>query len=112
MYSRRNPATVTVFQRARRVHACALSQRRRASLGSLSTNTRKSARAAREAPAATALAEGRPPDRDDAGWARARVRGAVRALQHAPAGLLPAHAFLARGRRGRAPGGLRRRSQR
>ena len=54
----------------------------------------------------------RAPRRADPTRQPGGLRGARRALPVAPAGLLPPHARLARGRRGRPAGGLRRRLQR
>ena len=48
----------------------------------------------------------------DPAWQSARLRGPGQPLQLAPARLLPPPARLPRGRRGRAPGGARRRLQR
>ena len=54
----------------------------------------------------------RAPDRAHPARPPRRLRGARAALPAAAARLLPPHARLAGGRRGRAPGGLRRRLQR
>ncbi len=62
--------------------------------------------------AAAAPAVRRAPDRAHPPRPARRLRGALLALPVAPAVLLPAHARLARGRRGRPAGGLRRRLQR
>ena len=62
--------------------------------------------------AAAAAAVGRTAGRAHPPRQPRRLRGARPALPVAAAGLLPPHARLARGRRGRAAGGLRRRLQR
>src|SRR5436309_2721946 len=56
--------------------------------------------------AAVAPAVRREARRADAPWTARGLRDAVRALRIAPARLLPSHARLARGRRGRAAGGV------
>ena len=61
---------------------------------------------------AAAAAVRRAPGRADATRQPGRLRGARGPLPVAPAGLLPPHARVARGRRGRPAGGLRRRLQR
>ena len=73
-----------------------------------STLTHAVASRAARPPIAPAQAAGRREARgDDPRRSRARLRGALRPLPLAPAGLLPPHAALDRGRRGRASGGLR-----
>ena len=79
--------------------------------GSFCTTTPGSA-AARRALAAAAPAERREARGAHPQRPQRRLRGARAALPAAAAGLLPPHAGLAGGRRGRAPGGLRRRLQR
>ena len=80
--------------------------------GSLRTYTRAEARAFRPALAAAQVPGRRRPRHPDPARPSARLRAARRALPVATAGLLPPDAGLHRGRRGRAPGGLRRRLQR
>src|SRR4051812_46726990 len=79
--------------------------------GSFSSTTRRLRRPSRAfAPAPAAV--GRAARRARATREPAGLRGAGRALPGAAAGVLPAHAVLEGGRRGRAAGGVRRRVQR
>ena len=75
-------------------------------LGSLCSTARRRRRPSRTL-AAPAPAVGRASRRADPAREPPRLRGAGRPLPVAAAGLLPAHAVLARGRGGRAAGGLR-----